>query len=75
MVVLRIVLSKSAFPYFRYGNNFQKPSKLIKKDINTPYTSKQPLMMVYEGSRSTQENFGKFISQFLHETKILIKKT
>ena len=41
---------------------------------NTPYTSKQPLMMVYEGSESARDNFGKFIYQFQPETKTLIRK-
>ena len=40
----------------------------------SPYTSKQPLMMVCEGSESAQNNFGKFIHQFQPETKTLIRK-
>ena len=31
-------------------------------------------MMAYEGSESTQDNFGKFINQFKPETKTLIGK-
>ena len=31
-------------------------------------------MMAYEGSESTQDNFGKFIYQFQPETKTLIRK-
>ena len=54
-------------------------NKLLKMSFesfwnNTPYTSKQPLMMAYEGSESTQDNFGKFIYQFQPETKTLIRK-
>ena len=57
------------------NKNFQKLSKLfLKKNTNTPYTSKQPLMMAYEGSESTRNNFGKFIYQFQPETKTLIRK-
>ena len=41
---------------------------------NTPYTCKQPLMMAYEGPKSAQENFGKFIHQFQPKTKTLITK-
>ena len=38
------------------------------------YTCKQPLMMAYERSESTQDNFGKFLHQFQPETKTLIRK-
>ena len=38
------------------------------------YTSKQPLMIAYEGSESAQDNFGKFIYQFQPETKTLIRR-
>ena len=31
-------------------------------------------MMAYEGSKSTQDNFGKFIHQFQPETKAFIWK-
>ena len=31
-------------------------------------------MMVYEGSKSTRDNFGKFIHKFQPETKTLIRK-
>ena len=31
-------------------------------------------MMAYEGSKSAQDNFGKFINQFEPETKTLIRK-
>ena len=31
-------------------------------------------MMAYEGSESTQDNFGKFIYQFQPETKTFIRK-
>ena len=47
-------------------------SKVFKK-ANTPYTSKQPLMMAYEGSESAWGNFGIFIYQFQPETKTLIR--
>ncbi len=47
---------------------------LKKKKKNTPYTSKQPLRMAYEGSESDWDNFGKFIYQFQLETKTLIRK-
>ena len=64
------VLSNSASPYFCYGINFQ----LKKKQTNTPYTSKQSLMMTYERFKSVRYNFGKFIDQFQPETKTLIWK-
>ena len=38
------------------------------------YTSKQPLMMAYEGSESARDNFGEFIYQFQPEIKTLIRK-
>ena len=38
------------------------------------YTSKQLLMMAYEESESTRDNFGKFIYQLQPETKTLIRK-
>ena len=50
-----------------------KTVKLISKN-NPPYTSKQPLMMAYEGSESARDNFGKFIDQFQPETKTLIRE-
>ena len=53
-----------------YKKNFQKLSKFIFKN-NTPYISKQPLMMAYE---STRDNFGKFLYQFQPKTKTLIRK-
>ena len=31
-------------------------------------------MMAYDGSESTRDNFGEFISQFQPETKTLIRK-
>ena len=52
----------------------KKLSKLIKKKNNTPYTSKQPLMIAYEGSESAWDNFRKFIHQFQPETKTFIRK-
>ena len=44
------------------------------KKTNTPYASKQPLMMACEGSESVRDNFRKFIYQFQPETKTLIRK-
>ena len=41
---------------------------------STLYTSKQLLMMAYEGTESARNNFGKFIYQFQPETKTLIRK-
>ena len=38
------------------------------------YTCKQTLMMACEWSESAWDNFGKFIHQFLPETKTLIGK-
>ena len=52
---------------------YKKFSYSFKKN-NTPYTSKQPLMMAYDGSESAWNNFGKFIHQFQPETKTLIRK-
>ena len=48
--------------------------KKQKNKTNTPYTSKQPLMMAYEGSESARDNFEKFIYQFQLESKTLIRK-
>ena len=73
------VLSNSAFPYFRYGINFQSSFFFFFffffffLNTNTPYTNKQPLMMAYEGSESAWDNFDKFIYQFQPETKTLIR--
>ena len=44
------------------------------KKTQTSYTSKQPLMMAYEGSESARDNFGKFMHQCHPETKTLIRK-
>ena len=44
------------------------------KKTHTPYTSKQPLVMAYEGSESARDNFGRFIYQFQPETKTLSRK-
>ena len=52
--------------YKNFQNSFLKSS--------TPYTSKQLLMMAYEGSESARENVGKFIYQFQPETKTPIRK-
>ena len=41
---------------------------------NTPYTSNQSLMKVYEGYESARDNFGEFMYQFQPETKTLIRK-
>ena len=41
---------------------------------NNLYTCKQLLMMAYEGSESTQDNFGKFIYQLQPKTKTLVWK-
>ena len=71
-----LVLSNSALPYFRYGIKFTKSFKtlFLKKNANSLYTSKQPLMMAYEGSESAPNNFGKFIYQFHPETTTHIRK-
>ena len=54
---------------------YKKPKKFFQKLFkNTLYASKEPLMMAYERSKSTWDNFGKFIHQFQPETKILIRK-
>ena len=34
----------------------------------------ESLMMTYERSKSARDNFGKYIRQFQHETKTLIRK-
>ena len=47
-------------------------SKIYLKNIL--YTCKQPLMMACERSENVWDNFGKFIHQFQHETKTLIRK-
>ena len=67
------VLSNTVFPYFCYGINFQKLSKLFSKNKHALH-NKQPEMMVYEGSESARDNFGKFIYRFQLETKTLIRK-
>ena len=54
--------------WLKQGNNFQN----LK--TNTPYPSKQLLMIAYEGSASAVDNFEKFIYQFQPETKTLIRK-
>ena len=41
--------------------------------IQEKITSKQALMMAYEWSKSDQDNFGKFINQFLPVTKTLTR--
>ena len=65
------ILSHSAFAYSCYViKNFQNSFK----ENNTPYTSKQPLMMAFEGFESARDNFGKFIHQLQPETKTFIKK-
>ena len=46
----------SAFPYFCYGINFFNFQNSFKK-TNTPYTSKQPLMMAYKGFESARDYF------------------
>ena len=55
---------------------YKQLSKTFKTHFknNTPYTSKQTLMMAYEGSEGAWDNFGKFIYQFQPETKTLISK-
>ena len=37
-------------------------------------TLKQPLMMAYERTESAHDYFGKYIHQFLPETKTLIRE-
>ena len=46
----------------------------MKKQTQNLYKCKQHLMMVYERSKSAQDNFGKFIYQFQPKTKTLIRK-
>ena len=57
--------------HFYVVKNFQNS---LKNNNNTLYTSKQPLMMAYEGSESSRDNFGLFIYQLQLETKTLIRK-
>ena len=44
---------------------------MLDQIIKTLYTCKEPLMVAYEWSKSTCDNYGKFIHQFLPEPRNL----
>ena len=50
-----------------YKKNLKKVFQNLFKKKNILYTCKQPMLMAYEMSKSTRDNFGKFIHQFQPE--------
>ena len=54
--------------------NLRTFKTLFFKNANTLYTSKQPLMMAYDGSKSAWNNFRKSVYQFQPEIKTLMRK-